>query len=312
MTVKGLLTRLMTWVILLVVVVQSGCEDEPPPPAPQTGRRLKARQTQLPAVPIIIWRVSAAGDELDPQTPSTTNRGCRLTSRQITDYVLDLDRFCRTRLDVELVFGIEGPEDDVRVITIPVQDDMIPSSGPRTQHPYVWERYVLSRIAQIPDPHNPGETLLSTRVVNIFFGGDVTWPELVALGKHQLAFTIDPGEATTQDPAERHRRHIFVNDLGFESGPGSHDPSLPILQHEFMHYLLRQDGVCIQYEQDLGACTLGTSNPSGHNGRYSWQEHSEDPWNVMYYEAHYFIVSELDKKDIAEKARQGERWYNVP
>lgn len=293
--------------LLLVVLVASVASSTSCKRESSSEPRLKTANPNYPQVPIEVWWVHAGGDNSFPTSPHNNNKGSRLTVQQVSDYIFALDQFCQEKLGFELSYTIVGTEPNIFVLPLPVQDPNIPTGNNRTLPAATWINQSLHRITQSYLEPNGTELLWKKEKIHIFFVGNVQ-PQGFSTGLN--AGTITPGHAGANQATNYWRRHIFVNDRGYEDGDGVYDEALPILEHELVHYLIRESGVCTAWEEQHPSVDCTEGQVHSENGYYSFGEHSSDATNIMAPGSGSFKVSARDKKQIKTRIRAG--GWNVP
>lgn len=243
---------------------------------PVVGCKRGTTHPVVPTAPINVIVVLKTGEQIG----GANNRGCRLTRAQMTEYLDNLNTFCRAHWQFQISFPGQGNQvnpvvfEDQNLILL----DLPGQPGARRYPIDIW------LLAALPTAVNLG--LWDINEVNIFFTGNVQVD--INQPSNTRANTVDPSDAQAQVV-----RHLFINDLGFVNGNAQVIPGWHVLEHEFCHYLIRQK--------------------STQNGRYTSTEHTFNPNANQLMRpttAHPAVVVPQDAQEVMQRARAG--LWNAP
>lgn len=204
-----MIRRTVAWSLLLLLAFVACKKDTTQPTMPT-----------IPVNPIVVLK---PGEQIG----GSENRGCRLTKAQMTQYLDDLNKFCKEHWHFQISFPVQGSQ----VAPLEFEDQQLIAAdlpfGPGARKfPFpIWIGLSL------PTANNIG--LWDSQKINIFFTGNVQ--EDYEQPTQTRANTVDPSDAQGQVV-----RHIFINDLGFVDGSAQVHPGWHVLEHELCHYLIRQ------------------------------------------------------------------------
>lgn len=209
--------------IALLVLCSHGCRQEMPPPSPVApGTR---------QVPLKVWVV--LGAHTSEAIGRNQNAGCRLTSGEIGDYVLELQNhaafFCN---------GASFPWDGS--LSIVNFSGLLPSplASSRRRNSQQFEEEILFSQNRWTNNH------INVYFCGAFNGNPNESPPDSALAEH--AFTADPAA-----PGIGGRPYIVINDGGYYGNlPHVHlaRPDERILEHEMAHFLGRFKNMSFPYQ----------------------------------------------------------------
>jgi len=247
------------------------------------GCKKSTPTANLPIVDINPIVVLASGEV----PGAATNKGCRLTLRQITDHLEHLNKFTESNWQFSIRYPKQAGSNGL-VIPLEFEDALIlqmaahPPGGPRN---FPFSSWIGLAPQGIPGSGGAGSIQVAQQLglwdankINIFFTGNV----------QVNTSNPDDTRANTVDPSDEQPpviRHIFINDLGFEIGTPRTELTWNVLPHELCHYLIRQK--------------------STQNGRYNLFEHAVGVNQLMRsVTPHPKSVAQQDSAEIKTRVQQ--------
>jgi len=193
--------------VMCIIGVTAGCSQERKPIQANTGN-----------IPLKVWVVLGPGESIG----NTSNKGCRLSSAQIGQYIEQLQKHS----------GIYGQN---------VVFQWQPSTPAQAQDSALLPFQSRTRDLQAWHP-NVVQNYWQSGHLNIYFVGIVQ--SVPSAPRAQYAMTLDPANAQSTTP---NQPWVLINDGGYETPGGFvHTPdfmrSLNLLEHEVTHYLARFAG----------------------------------------------------------------------